>query len=103
MIAEGSGPRRLGESLDRVLASLGAPTAGGVVTVFDHWDEVVGEALAARTRPLRLEGGRLVLGVDEPATATHVRYLEPHLLARLAELLGPERIERIELRVGPKR
>ena len=92
----------MSEALDRVLAGLGAPTASGVSTVFDRWDEVVGEAMAARTRPLRLEGGCLVLGVDEPATATHVRYLEPELLARLAELLGESRITAISLRVGKK-
>jgi hypothetical protein len=100
---DGPGPRPIGEGLDRVLRGLGAPEASGVHLVFDRWDEVVGESMAARTRPLRLEGGRLVLAVDEPAIATHVRYLEPQLLARLAELLGPGRVGSIELRVGRKK
>ena len=100
---DGPGPQPLGASLDRVLRGLGAPEASGVSQVFDRWDEVVGEGMAARTRPLRLEGGTLVLAVDEPAIATHVRFLEPQLLERLTELLGPGRIESIELRVGKKR
>jgi hypothetical protein len=100
---DGPGPRPLGEALDRVMRGLGAPEASGVSQVFDRWDEVVGEAMAARTRPLRLERGRLVLAVDEPAIATHVRYLEPDLLRRLGELLGEGRVTAISLQVGKKR
>jgi hypothetical protein len=99
---ESPGPRPVGEALDRVLRGLGAPEASGVHLVFDRWEEVVGASMATRTRPLRLEGGRLVLAVDEPAVATHVRFLEPQLLARLAELLGPDRVTAIDLRVSRK-
>ena len=71
--------------------------------MFDRWSEVVGEALAARTRPLRIDGGRLVLAVDEPAIATHVRFLQGELLAQLEALLGPGRVTALDLRVGPKK
>jgi hypothetical protein len=99
---DASEPRPIAESLDAVMRGLGAPEASGVHLVFDRWDEVVGEALAARTRPLRLDGGRLVLGVDEPAIATHVRFLQEELLARLEALLGPGRVTALDLRVGAK-
>lgn len=94
-------PQRVGKALDRVMRGLGAPEASGVHQVFDRWPEVVGEALAARTRPLRIEGSRLVLAVDEPAMATHVKFLQAELLARLEELLGPGRVTALDLRVGP--
>jgi hypothetical protein len=97
------GPRRVGESLDSVLRGLGAPEASGVHLVFDRWSEVVGDALAERTSPLRMDRGRLVLAVDEPATATHVRFLQGELLARLEALLGPGRVTSLDLRVGPKK
>lgn len=97
------GPRPVGESLDTVMRGLGAPEASGVHLVFDRWSEVVGEALAARTRPLRMDGGRLLLAVDEPAIATHVRFLQGELLARLEALLGPGRVTSLDLRVGPKK
>ena len=100
---DGPGPQPVGASLDAVMRSLGAPEASGVHLVFDRWQEVVGEALAARTRPLRIDGQRLVLAVDEPAMATHVRFLQPELLTRLEELLGPGRVTALDLRVGPKR
>ena len=97
------GPRRVGESLDTVMRGLGAPEASGVHLVFDRWSEVVGDALAARTRPLRIDGGRLLLAVDEPAIATHVRFLQGELLARLEVLLGPGRVTSLDLKVGPKK
>ncbi len=97
------GPQRVGDALDAVMRGLGAPEASGVHLVFDRWAEVVGEALAARTRPLKIDGQRLVLAVDEPAIATHVRFLQTELLARLAELLGPDRVTALDLRVGPKK
>lgn len=85
------------------MRGLGAPEGDGVHLVFDRWSEVVGEGLAARTRPLKIEGQRLVLAVDEPAIATHVRFLQGQLLARLDELLGPGRVTALDLRVGPKK
>jgi hypothetical protein len=99
---DGPGPQPIGTALDAVMRGLGAPEASGVHLVFDRWSEVVGEALAARTRPLRMDGQRLVLAVDEPAIATHVRFLQAELLARLEELLGPGRVTALDLRVGRK-
>jgi predicted nucleic acid-binding Zn ribbon protein len=92
-------PLRLGETLDRVLARLGTPSRAGVEVVFERWDEVVGEAMAARTRPVAIEGEALVVSCDDPALTTHVRFLEPQLVARLAELSGDRCITCVEVRV----
>lgn len=92
----------MGTALDAVMRGLGAPEASGVHLVFDRWSEVVGDSLAARTRPLKIEGNRLVLAVDEPAIAVHVRFLQAELLGRMADLLGPGRVTALDLRVGPK-
>jgi len=100
---DGPGPQPIGVALDAVMRGLGAPEASGVHLVFDRWAEVVGDSLAERTHPLKIEGKRLVLAVDEPAIATHVRFLQTELLARLAELLGPGRVTALDLRVGRKR
>jgi predicted nucleic acid-binding Zn ribbon protein len=91
--------RRVGDALDRVLAGLGAPTSAGIEAIFDRWADVVGEAMAARTRPATIDGETLVVACDEPALATHVRFLEPQLVARMGELAGERRIRRVEVRV----
>jgi hypothetical protein len=90
----------MGDMLDRTLRSLGTPSVAGVEVVFERWDEVVGVAMAARTRPLRIDGEVLVVSCDEPAIATHVRYLQGELIERLAQLSGERRVARIEPRVA---
>ncbi len=92
-------PVRLADTIDRVLGRLGTPSRAGVEVVFDRWDEVVGEAMAARTRPVAIDGDTLVVSCDEAALTTHVRFLEPQLVGRLAELAGDRHIRRIEVRV----
>jgi len=98
-----SPPTRLADTLDRVLGRLGAPSRAGIEVVFDRWHHVVGEAMAARTRPVAIDGEALVVACDEPALATHVRFLEAQLVSRLTELAGSRQITRIEVRVDRPR
>lgn len=101
---QGTGPARIGDVLDRALRSIGAPTSvSGVEVIFERWAELVGEAMAARTRPVHIDGETLVVGCDEPAVATHVRFLQAALVERLAQLSGDRRITRIEVRVDRTR
>jgi predicted nucleic acid-binding Zn ribbon protein len=96
-------PVRLGDTIDRVLGRLGSPSRAGIEVVFDRWAEVVGETMAAVTRPVGIDGQTLVVACDDPALTTHLRFLEPQLIGRLAELAGDRRISRVEVRVGRRR
>jgi predicted nucleic acid-binding Zn ribbon protein len=95
----GPDPQAVGDALERVLRGLGMPGAKGITTVFDDWPSVVGNTAAARTRPVAIDGGTLVVATDEPGVASQLRYLEPQLLARLAEVCGDDRIRAIAVRV----
>lgn len=99
-------PRPLGEALDGVVRSLqggrqrgGAAAVGGV---FGRWTEIVGEAMAAQVRPVKLEGDRLLLEVAEPAWATQVRLLSDRIRERVAEVVGIT-IAGVDVRVGGPR
>jgi len=94
-------PQRIGASLDRVAAGLGAGSARGLGTLYDQWEAIVGAAAAAHARPVGLRGGRLVVEVDHPAWATGLAHLEATLLRRLAEVAGPV-VQGIDLRVRPR-
>jgi hypothetical protein len=100
---KGPAPARLGQVLDRTLRTLGTPSVAGVEVIFERWDEVVGGAMAGRTRPLRIDGDALVVSCDEPAIATHVRFLQAELVERLRQLSGDRRVARIEVRVAQAR
>ena len=92
-------PRPISQSVDRVLRSLGNPGIEASRTVFSHWTELVGEAVAAHARPVSLDGGCLLVVVDDPAYATSFRYEHAGLLARFAKDLGPDVVSRIDVRV----
>lgn len=79
---------------------MGTPSVQGVEIVFERWSEVVGAAMAERSRPARINGDRLVISCDEPAVATHLRYLSSELVERLAQLSGERRISHIDVHVA---
>jgi predicted nucleic acid-binding Zn ribbon protein len=94
------GPVRVGDTLGEVASSLGAGRADVVGVVFGRWDDIVGSAVAAHVRPVRVEGMTLVVSADHPAWATQIRHLAPDILARLAEVCGPQNaLERLDVRV----
>jgi len=95
-------PVPLADSLGAVVRTLrgglpgpSAQTMGGV---FGRWEEAVGEAVARHVQPLKLDGGRLVVEVDDPAWATQLRFLETTLKQRLMTVTGAA-VESFEVRV----
>jgi predicted nucleic acid-binding Zn ribbon protein len=96
---EPPGPRPVGESLDRVARSMGLPPASTTARLVRAWPDVVGEAVAAHTRPRWLRDGVLSLTVDDPVWAASLRWLEADLVARVTEVTGPGVVERIVLHV----
>ncbi len=103
--------RPLGESLKGVVSSLKAPIAGhasratggpssaALGGLFRGWDEAVGDQVAAHVRPVVLDGGRLVVEVDQPGWATQLRYLEQTLLDKVRPLVAPAPLTSLEVRV----
>jgi predicted nucleic acid-binding Zn ribbon protein len=91
------GPRRVADSVPRLLGRLGsAPTPAVLEAVFTRWDEVVGRELGGHLRPLRVDGRALVVAVEHPAWATRARMESGAILARLREV-GETSIERLEV------
>lgn len=95
-------PAKLGDSLDRVLAGLGRPSVDVLDLLRDRWDELVGPTASRALRPLGIEHGTLVIAVDEPAWASHVRWLGAELVARAGDILGPDVVTTVEARVRPR-
>lgn len=98
-------PRSVGESLRSVTASFGS--RGRAIDLSERWATAVGEAIATHSRPERLDGGRLVVVVDDPAWASELRYHSSRILAALND--GPEAAEgsmtitELHFRVDPTR
>jgi predicted nucleic acid-binding Zn ribbon protein len=91
------GPRRVGESVPKLLARLGtAPTPAVLEVVFTRWEEVAGTELGAHLRPLRVDQSTLVVAADHPVWATRARMESGRILAQVRSL-GASTIERLEV------
>jgi predicted nucleic acid-binding Zn ribbon protein len=100
-------PVPISDSLNSVVRSLrndapdsvsSSQTASQMGGVFGRWAEAVGDAVAQHVKPVKLDGTKLVVEVDDPAWATQLRFLETTLQQRLLEVAGVT-IDTIEARV----
>ncbi|MBI2709828.1 MAG: DUF721 domain-containing protein [Actinobacteria bacterium] len=90
---------RVGEALDQVLASLGAPPADSFSAVVSAWPDLVGPEAAQALEPIAIEQRRLLVRTAEPAWASQVRWLAPAILAAAAARLGEGVIDEVVVRV----
>jgi predicted nucleic acid-binding Zn ribbon protein len=97
--SSGGDPRPLGETVDRLVRSMGAPSASATRSIFADWAEIVGDQIADHARPHALRERTLVVAVSDPAWATQLRFLEADLLARIAAATGSDEVTAIEVRV----
>jgi predicted nucleic acid-binding Zn ribbon protein len=95
----GDDPVRVDSLLDRVADRLGGPRTDVVAAIFGHWNELVGESVAARSRPVSLRDGRLLVIAEDGAWATQLRFLTADLIGRISEKVGPGTVSEITIRV----
>lgn len=94
------GIRAISFSVARLAQQLGLGDSLGLSAVFSRWEDVVGDVLAAHTRPERLRDGELVVLVDEPVWATEVRFLSETIVAKCNERAGQHMVDTVTVRVS---
>jgi predicted nucleic acid-binding Zn ribbon protein len=93
-------PQPLQVAIDGLLDDQGWRTAAAVGSVFGRWEQIVGAALAAHTRPGGFTDGELLVIADSTAWATQVRLLRAQLIRRLNAELGDGTVIAVKVR-GP--
>ena len=93
-------PQPLGVAIEGLLDDQGWRTSAAVGSVFGRWEQIVGEALAAHTRPGGFTDGELLVIADSTAWATQVRLLRAQLIRRLNSELGSGTVTGVRVR-GP--
>ena len=101
MTGREDGPVELGDALERLVGSLGAPPVDLLSTVFQRWEEVVGPEAARYCRPAAIEGERLIVVASDAAWASEVQWLASAVLARINEMSTAGRLESLTVRVAP--
>ncbi|WCO67110.1 DUF721 domain-containing protein [Iamia majanohamensis] len=98
----GAGPTPLGETLDRVLAGLGAPPASSLEVVERAWPDLVGPVAADALRPVAIRDGCLVVTATDPVWTGQARWLEGAVVEGLAPLLGEGVVTSLTARRAPR-
>jgi hypothetical protein len=99
-------PPPAGKSLAPLLKDLETRFGQGPAALRARWREIVGDALARRTEPVRIikgrggQGGALELRVDGPV-ASLIQHQAPQITARLDMLLGKGVVTRLRIVQGP--
>jgi predicted nucleic acid-binding Zn ribbon protein len=78
----------MSESLAQLSRQIGTAPPDTLAHVFSRWADIVGETVAAHARPERIDGNALVVTVDSPAWASHLRTLATELLSKLSDGAG---------------
>ena len=96
-------PVPLRDTLDELVRSMrgGASSARSMGSLFSRWTDAVGQVVADHARPVKLDGERLLVEVDEPGWATQLRFLEADVLERLRSVAGLQ-VSRFDIRVKPR-
>ena len=90
---------RLGQVLGRIVKGYGLEGRMLEATLEARWAGLVGDALAAHTRPGRLQRRTLQVLVDSPAWLHELTFLKAELLATLVTKLGEEVVQGVEFRL----
>ncbi len=93
-------PQPLVSAIGGLLDTRGWQQRAAMGSVFGRWADIVGQDLAAHTRPDSFADGELAVTADSTAWATQVRLLAPVLVKRLNTELGDGSVRRVKVR-GP--
>jgi predicted nucleic acid-binding Zn ribbon protein len=83
-------PRRIGESLDRVLAARAPRTL--LADVQTAWPEVTGAAIAANSEPVSERDGTVTIACASGSWAQELEMMGELLRSRLDPILGEDRL-----------
>ena len=101
-------PPAAGRALRATLKSLDGKFGKGAEGLKGKWPEIVGQALARRTEPVRVSTprgggpGGLEIRVDGPS-ALLIQHQAGEILARVNLFLGPGAVDRLRIVQGPLR
>jgi hypothetical protein len=71
-------------------------------SVFPRWAAIVGDPLAATTRPLRVHGTTLWVYVETAVLQHHLSFLVPKMLERLRQVAPGSTIDNIRFTPNPE-
>ena|SRR5437773_1831537 len=96
-------PSSVGDVVRGILGHRAFARGMGVGKLARSWADVVGERLAAETRPAKIEAGILVVQATSGPWGTQATFLAEEIRKRANEMLGTAEIKRVQVVVAPPR
>ena len=91
----------IGSILNDVLKTLRPEADGGLVQVWQLWDDVVGRAIAENARPAAFKGKLLLVHVASSPWIHQLQFLKKEIIEKLNAALGQELIKDLKFKIGP--
>jgi predicted nucleic acid-binding Zn ribbon protein len=96
-------PTPLSDALRELRVERGWDTALALGRLRAKWAEVVGDHVAVRSEPIKLEKGRLTVRVEGGAWAAELALLGHELATRAARFLGRDLVQEVAVVTGSPR
>ncbi len=86
---------RLSESLDKMIQEFHLEKTYQQSKALELWQEVVGEKLAMKTEPVKIEHGKLIVKVDSPVWRNELQFHKEKIQSDLNTRLGKQIVKTI--------
>jgi predicted nucleic acid-binding Zn ribbon protein len=93
-------PLAFGSAVRELLDQRGWNAEAAAAKVLANWESLVGQEIAAASKPVRLRHGELLVEAESTAWATQLRLLSRMILGRISAELGPDVVRKLVVR-GP--
>ncbi len=93
-------PPPVGEILGRLVNRAGWAERMRLGRLRDAWPQIVGDQVASRSEPVRLEDGVLQVRADGSAWATELTLLSASIASKAASFLGDSSVREVRVSAG---
>ena len=93
-------PTPLSDAIKELSVQRGWDSVLALGRLREKWPDVVGQQVAARSEPIRLENGRLTVRVEGGAWAAELALMGHELAARAAVFLGHQLVQEVAVVTG---
>ena len=89
------GIKNLADSLEKMIREYELEGPLEQSKVLEMWDEIVGEKLAARTTPEKIEHGTLIIRVESPTWRNEIQYYKEQIKRDINEHFNKQIVKQI--------
>jgi predicted nucleic acid-binding Zn ribbon protein len=96
-----SDPIKIKDLLGTLGDKLGVRSAAKTGAIWQHWEEIVGSAIARHAEPTSLREGVLRVRTDSPTWATEITYLAREIARKANEVAGESLVSEVKVWTSP--